>query len=282
MARRHTVLHASALAEGSSNGFKHPADNVRESVPILPATVCSVAKVEARFSSGRVRQTDEQLPRASEGAVSHSDHMFPAFHRMRRVRCLFERHQTSHRWLRTMCGAAASCSPKKIRSMFALRRARQTEQFTLRSRFHVFPTFHPMRSVKYIVPAASGNAQRYPLLLSARKRGESSSAARSRALPARRRRQVLAGQMRAACTRWRAGTQQSHPPSFARTALHAQHPPGAPNHQRSRQCAGVARAPCSLLARPGRLQQLVPEHTEVVRTFARTDSMRAFQHGARQ
>ena len=179
-------MHASALAQGSSNGFKHPADNVRESVPILPATVCSVAKVEARFSSGRVRQTDEQLPRASEGAVAHSDHMFPALHRMRRVRCLFERHQTSHRWLRTMCGAAASCSPKKIRSMFALRRARQTEQFTLRSRFHVFPTFHLMRSVQYIVPAASGNAQRYPLLLSARKRGESSSAARSRALPARR------------------------------------------------------------------------------------------------
>ena len=124
-------------------------------------------------------------------------------------------------------------------------------------------------------------SRRYPLLLSARKRGLSSSAARSRALPARRRRQVLAGQLRAACTRWCAGTHQSHPPSFARTALHAQHPPGAPNHQRSRQRAGVARAPCSLLARPGRLQQLVPEHTEVVRTFARTDSMRAFQHGAR-
>ena len=181
-----------------------------------------------------------------------------------------------------MRGAAASRSPRKIRSMFALRRARQTEHFTPRSRVHVFPSFHLMRSVRYIVPAASGHAQRYPLLLSARKRGESSSAARSRTLPARRRRQVLAGQLRAVCTRWCAGLHQSHPPSFARTALHAQHPPGAPNHQRSRQRAGVARAPCSLLARPGCLQQLVPEHTEVVRTFARTDSMRAFQHGARQ
>ena len=121
-------------------------------------------------------------------------------------------------------------------------------------------------------------SRRYPLLLSARKRGLSSSAARSRALPACQRRQVLAGQLWAVCTRWCAGSHQSPPPSFARTALHAQHPPGTPNHQRSRQRAGVARVPCSLLARPGRLQQLVPEHTEVARTFARTDSMRAFQH----
>ena len=54
-------------------------------------------------------------------------------------------------------------------------------------------------------------------------------------------------QMRAACTRWRAGTQQSHPPSFARTALHAQHPPGAPNHQSVADNAPVLRAlpaPC--------------------------------------
>ena len=90
-----------------------------------------------------------------------------------------------------MRGAAASRSPRKIHSMFALRRARQTEHFTPRSRVHVFPSFHLMRSVRYIVPAASGHAQRYPLLLSARKRGESSSAARSRALLARRRRQCL-------------------------------------------------------------------------------------------
>ena len=90
-------LYPSSLAQGSSNGFKHPADNVRESVPILLATVCSVAKVEARFSSGRVRQTDEQLPRASEGAVLHSDHML-----LRSIGCaacdaLFERRQASHR-----------------------------------------------------------------------------------------------------------------------------------------------------------------------------------------
>ena len=176
-----------------------------------------------------------------------------------------------------MRGAAAFRSPENSQHVCTPPCA-PDEQFTLRSRVHVFPTSHLMRSVRYIVPAASGNARRYPLLLSARKRGESSSAARSRALPARRRRQVLAGQMRAACTRWRAGTQQSHPPSFARTALHAQHPPGAPNISVA-DSAPILRAPCSVLARPGRLQQLVPEHTEAARTFARTDSMRAFQQG---
>ena len=99
MARRHTVVACMCARTGIIEWFQASSRRCpRKRADIAGhGLLGSEGKVEARFSSGRVRQTDEQLPRASEGAVSHSDHMFPAFHRMRRVRCLFERRQASHR-----------------------------------------------------------------------------------------------------------------------------------------------------------------------------------------